>query len=452
MKHFTIRQLIQATNGVFYGKPEALDNEIAFVTSDSREVGAGALFVAFKGARVDGHDFMAQCLQSGATCCLSERMPNAKEEPCVVVDSTLHAMGALATWYREQFNIPVIGITGSVGKTTTKEMIASVLSEGFFTHKTEKNFNNALGVPQTLLKMDKLHQAAVIEMGISDFGEMRVLTNMVKPTIAVMSIIGDSHLEFLGDHAGVLRAKGEIFESMKPDDLAILNGDDEYLKNFTPPTRKLTYGLNPENDFVATNVCNMGADGVRCTISHHGHSFNAYIPAFGVHMVYAALAGTAVGYALGLNDAQIAKGISRFRTVGERARILRTAHITIVSDCYNANPSSVGAAIRSLKMLQGRKVCILGDMLELGENTIALHEGVGKKAAEEGMDLVLTAGELSKHICEGMRSGGGNAKAYETRDDLIADLSNQIHEGDAVLVKASHSMAFEKVTQALLNL
>lgn len=452
MKHFTIRQLVSATNGTFYGEPEALDREIAFVTSDSREVGAGALFVAFKGARVDGHDFMASCLRHGATCCLSERAPKENETPCVQVESTLDALGALAGWYRGRFAIPVVGITGSVGKTTTKEMIAAVLSERFRTHKTEKNFNNALGVPKTLLKLDKMHEAAVIEMGISAFGEMRVLTNMVRPTIAVMSVIGDSHLEFLGDRAGVLRAKGEIFESMQPDDLAVLNGDDAYLKNFYPPTRRVTYGLNPENDFVATNVCNLGADGVRCTISHGGSSFDAYIPAFGVHMVYAALAAAAVGSALGMTDAQIARGIARYRTVGERARVIRSPKITIVSDCYNANPSSVDAAIKSLKMLPGRKVCILGDMLELGENTNALHEEVGRSAVRAGAELVLTAGELSKHTHSGAIAEGGNAVWYETRDALIQALPEMIREGDAVLVKASHSMAFEKITEALQTL
>lgn len=452
MKHFTIRQLVAATNGTFYGEPDALDREIAFVTSDSREVGAGALFVAFPGARVDGHNFMAPSLRHGAVCCLSEREPQEKETPCVRVDSTLQAIGALAGWYRGRFSIPVVGITGSVGKTTTKEMIAAVLSERFCTHKTEKNFNNALGVPKTLLALDKMHEAAVIEMGISDFGEMRLLTGMVRPTIAVMSVIGDSHLEFLGDRAGVLRAKSEIFESMGEGDLAVLNGDDAYLKDFYPHTRRVTYGLGAENDFVASDIRNLGADGVRCTISHAGGAFDAYIPAFGVHMVYAALAGTAVGNALGMTNAQIARGISRYRTVGERARVIRSPKITIVSDCYNANPSSVGAAIQSLQMLPGRKVCILGDMLELGENACALHEQVGRNAVRAGVELVLTAGELSKNTCMGAEAEGGRAEWYSTRGELISALPEMISEGDAVLVKASHSMAFERVTEALQTL
>ena len=449
MKHFTIRELVTATGGRYFGDPAALDCEITFVTSDSRQAAPGALFVAFAGARADGHDFMAGCIEKGAACCLSEREPTAAECPCVQVESTLKAIGALAAWHRSRFDIPVVGITGSVGKTTTKEMIAAVLSARFVTHKTEKNFNNELGVPQTLLKLDESHEVAVVEMGISDFGEMRRLTFMVKPTIAVISVIGDSHLEFLGDHAGVLRAKGEIFESMSPDQLAILNGDDETLRHFCPPTRRVTYGMGADNDFVAENVVNLGVEGVRCTIRHDGRSFEAHIPAFGVHMVYAALAAAATGAALGMTDDEIAAGIAKYQTVGERARVIHTSRLTVLSDCYNANPSSTGAALESLKLLPGRRVCILGDMLELGENTAALHEQVGRQAAESGAALILACGELSRQICKGAEQAGGRAVWFDSRDALIRALPDWVRDGDAVLVKASHSMAFEEITKAL---
>lgn len=452
MKSFTIRQLVEATGGRYFGENTELEKEISFVTSDSREAAPGALFVAFVGARVDGHSFMEQCLSKGAVCCLSEREPKAGEMPCVQVESTLKAIGALAAWHRKRFDIPVVGITGSVGKTTTKEMIAAVLSARFETHKTQKNFNNELGVPQTLLKLGDEHEVSVVEMGISDFGEMSRLTRMVRPTVAVLSVIGDSHLEFLGDRAGVLRAKGEIFESMGPDQLAILNGDDAMLKDFMPPTKRLTYGMGKDNDFVAENVENLGVDGIRCTISHDGQSFEALIPAFGVHMVYAALAGAAVGASLGMTDAQIAEGISRYQTVGERARVIRTEKLNVLSDCYNANPSSTGAAIESLKMLSGRRVCILGDMLELGENAVALHAQVGERAAASGVDLVMTCGELSKHTSDAAKAAGGEAVWFESRDALIEALGSWIHPGDSILVKASHSIGFEKVTDALLKM
>jgi len=449
MKTFTIRQLAEATGGRYFGSETALEQEISFVTSDSRNAAPGALFVAFVGARVDGHSYMAQCIEKGTACCLSEREPAENERPCVQVESTLKAIGALAAWHRARFDIPVVGITGSVGKTTTKEMIAVVLSARFNTHKTEKNFNNELGVPQTLLRLGDEHEASVVEMGISDFGEMRRLTAMVHPTVAVLSVIGDSHLEMLGDRDGVLRAKSEIFEGMRPDDLCVLNGDDAHLKNVQPPMRRVTYGLNPENDFVAEQVENLGVEGIRCVIRHGAGRIEAHIPAFGVHMVYAALAGAAVGSALGMTDAEIAEGISRYQTVGERARVLKHGSLTILSDCYNANPSSTAAAIESLKMLPGRRVCILGDMLELGENTAALHRQVGVRAAKSGVDLVLSSGELSRNTCEGVTEAGGIAIWYESKAALIAGLRSQIREGDSILVKASHSCAFEEITKAL---
>ena len=449
MKSFTVAQLVEATGGKYFGNADALNREIDFVISDSRQAAPGALFVAFVGARVDGHSFMAGCIDKGAVCCLSEREPTENEQPCVQVESTLRAMGALAAWHRSRFEIPVVGITGSVGKTTTKEMIAAVLSARFNTHKTEKNFNNELGVPQTLLRLDDEHQVSVVEMGISDFGEMRRLTNMVRPTVAVMSVIGDSHLEFLGDRAGVLRAKAEIFESMSDDQIAILNGDDANLKDFYPHTKRITYGMNEGNDFVAKDVQNLGVDGVRCTIHHRGQSFEVRIPAFGVHMVYAALAGATVGWALGMTDAEIAEGVSRYQTVGDRARVMKTDKFTVISDCYNANPSSTAAAIDSLKMLSGRKVCILGDMLELGENTAALHSGVGKKATEAGVDLVIACGELSKNTFEGAKAAGGNAVWFAEKPALIAELAELLKDGDSVLVKASHSCAFEEITKIL---
>jgi UDP-N-acetylmuramoyl-tripeptide--D-alanyl-D-alanine ligase len=267
-----------------------------------------------------------------------------------------------------------------------------------------------------------------------------------------MSVIGDSHLEMLGDRDGVLRAKGEIFEGMQSDDLAILNGDDAHLKNFFPPVRRITYGMNPGNDFVAENVENLGVDGIRCTIRHDGRAFEAHIPAFGVHMVYAALAGAAVGASLGMTDEEIAAGIAKYQTVGERARVIRTDRLNILSDCYNANPSSTAAAIESLMLLPGRRVCILGDMLELGENTAALHAQVGERAAKCGVDLVLACGELSRNTYEGAKRCGANAEWFESKAKLLECIHQRIAPGDSVLVKASHSCAFEEVTEVLKNL
>lgn len=451
MKPFLLRDAVRATGGRFFGDEAALEREIRFVTSDSRTAAEGALFVAFKGARADGHDFMADCLAKGAAACVSEREPGPGETPCVVVGSSLRATGALAAWHRSRFDIPVVGVTGSVGKTTTKEMLAAVLGQKFRTHKTEKNFNNELGVPQTLLRLDQEHEASVVEMGISDFGEMRRLTNIVRPTIAVFTLIGHSHLEFLGDRDGVLRAKSEIFEGMGPQGVAVLNGDDDKLIGCRPAMKRVLYGLGAGNDVTAEGVRNLGMGGIRLTIRHPGGAFDAHIPGFGRHMVYTALAGAAVGLELGLSEAQIAGGIERYRTVGDRARVIRTETLTVVSDCYNANPNSVREALDSLATLGGRTVCILGDMLELGDETEKLHSDVGRYAVGAGIGLVVGCGPLARHIFEGARDAGGEALYFEGKPALIASLGEVVRPGDRVLVKASHSMAFEEIVQALMG-
>ena len=450
MKPFYVKDAVAACGGRYVGPEDALMREVRFVTSDSRTAAEGALFVAFVGERVDGHRFMADCLKKGAACCVSEREPvDGTETPCIVVDSSLRAIGAIAAWHRSRFDIPVIGVTGSVGKTTTKEMIAAVLSVRFNTHRTEKNFNNELGVPWTLLRLDDENQVSVVEMGINRFGEMRRLTHMVRPTVAVFTLIGDAHLEFLGDRPGVLRAKGEIFEGMDADGLAVLNGDDPLLQACRPAMRRVTYGKAPTNDVWADDIRLDGVDGLRFTVRHPEGSFEARIAEYGAHLVYAALAAAAVGLALGMTGAEIAEGFRRYRTVGNRARVIEADGMRIVSDCYNANPNSMRAAIDSLAGIPGRKVAVLGDMLELGDASEALHRGVGEYAAHGGVDLVVGCGRLAKAVAEGAEGAGARALYYADRDALIADLPNILRPGDVVLVKASHSLAFEKIVEAL---
>lgn len=450
MKPFTLRDALKAVEGRFVGDEAALDSTIDRVTSDSRTAGPGALFIPLKGARVDGHDFMAACMSAGAVATLSQREPAPNEQPAIVVDSTLRATGALAAWYRSRFDIPVIGITGSVGKTTTKEMIAAVLSQRFETHKTQKNLNNELGVPWTLMRMDEAHQVSVVEMGISDFGEMRRLTQMVRPDIAVFTVIGDAHLEFLGDREGVMRAKGEIFEGMDASGLAVLNGDDPIQRACHPDMRRVTYGLSEGCDVRGTDVRNLGEDGMRMTVRHPHGAFEARIPAFGSHLAFAALAAAAVGLALGMSGDEIAQGIARYQTVGDRARVIHVGDMTVVSDCYNANPNSCQAAVDSLMQLQGkRRVCILGDMLELGPRSEALHRAVGAYAARAGVDLVVGCGPLSRAVADGARDEGGEALYFQDKTLLLASLGDVVRPGDCVLVKASHSMAFEAVVERL---
>ena len=453
MKRITVREAVQACGGRYFGSEEGLERVISSVCSDSRAVREGALFVCYRGARVDGHDFMAACIQRGAACCLSEREPrDDSETPCIVVDSTLAGVAKLAGWYRNLFDIPVVGVTGSVGKTTAKEMIWAVLNRRLRPHKNRMNFNNEISLPLMILEMPEDAQTAVLEMGISGFGEMTRLAGMVRPNLAVITNIGDAHLEFLHDRQGVLRAKTEVFDCMPKDGLAILNGDDALLRSYAAPVKKLTYGLNEGNDFRAVEVENLAEAGTRMRICHHGGSFPVQVPAFGTHLAYAVLAAAVVGWALGLTDEEIAAGVAEYQTVGNRAKLIRAGGITILSDCYNANPNSTSSAIDSLCTMPGRRVCILGDMLELGENSEALHRSVGRHAAEAGVQLVLACGERSRATYEGAVKAGIQARHFADKAELIAQLKNVIHSGDVVLVKASHSMAFEDVVAALEKL
>ncbi len=453
MRPFTVADVVNATGGKYWGREEDLKRTVTSAASDSRAIGPGALFVAYHGNRVDGHDFMAACLGRGAACCLSQRAPLSEDEmPCVQVESTLRGVADLAAWYRRGFDIPVVGITGSVGKTTAKEMIWAVLSQHMKTHKNRMNFNNEVSLPLMILEMPEDAGAAVLEMGISDFGEMSRLARMVRPTIAVVTNIGDAHLEFLHNHEGVLQAKTEVFDFMEGEGLAILNGDDETLKNYCPPVPSLRFGLQSGNDFTAENVENLGNDGMRMVLCHHGSRVPVEIPAFGAHMVYAALMGAAVGWALGLSDGEIAAGIASYQTVGNRAKLLNQGSFTILSDCYNANPNSTASALDSLCTLPGRKVCILGDMLELGEDSARLHAQTGTYAVSKGVNLVIGCGNLARDICRGAREAGGRACYFEDKEQLRSALKNLIQPGDCVLVKASHSMAFEKVVEMLENL
>ena len=428
------------------GEARGILSEAPFtsVTTDSRAVTPGCLFAAIPGARVDGHDFIAAAAEKGAACVLCERFADVSI-PQIRVPDTQAALRALAAYYRRGFDIPFIGVTGSVGKTTAKEMIAAVLSERCATLKTEKNFNNELGVPLTLFRVRGRHEAAVVEMGISHFGEMTRLAEMVRPDIAVFTLIGDAHLEFLGDRAGVLRAKGEIVSAMPENGVVIANGDDALLGAHDFARRTRLFGLSDGCDIRARDIAADGDNAMRCVIESDGRRIPVKIPAVGTHMVYAALMGAAVGIELGLTDDEIRRGIAQYEPVGSRGRVVRAGGVTILDDCYNANPTSMRAALDTLKLLPGRPAAILGDMGELGENAPALHRGVGEYAAAAGV-RVIACGTLARHIAEG---AGGSAAWYPDKAALLAALSAVVSEGDTVLVKASHAMGFEAITAAL---
>lgn len=422
------------------------DAEIRSVCIDSRKTEHGSMFVALKGEHTDGHDYIAKAFDLGAVCCLAERLPEGVNAPVILVPDAAEAMKKLAAFYRSSLSIPIIGIAGSVGKTTAKEMIASVLSEKYSVLKTEKNLNNELGVPLTLFRIEPEHEAAVVEMGISDFGEMSRLAEMVRPTAAVYTVIGHAHLEKLRDRDGVLQAKAEMLGFIPEDGTVFLNADDDKLRTFNCRQNRILYGLGENADVRAVNIVSDDPNETECTVIYKDRRIDLTVPAYGKHMVYAALEGAAVGFAFGLSDEQIRQGVLKYKTVGRRANVCDTGKIRLIDDCYNANPDSVKCGIDSLTKAQGRKVCILGDMLEMGERKAELHRMIGEYAAEKGIDLVITSGEMSRYTADG---AGDKAVYFNTKTQLIEALPMLIKDGDTVLVKASHSVGFDEVSESL---
>jgi len=446
MKILTPKTIAEVTGGEYIGTDADCDNPVMGAVRDNRDVKPGNLFVCIQGARVDGHTFANSAFESGAACCLAEkRIPDAKG-PYVIVDSTLEAIKKLGGYYRSLFDIPVIGITGSVGKTTAKEIIAAVLSAKFNVLKTEMNMNNELGVPLTLLSLTEKHEAAVIEMGISDFGEMSRLAEMARPDIFIMTKIGYSHIVELGDLQGVLKAKTEAFAYMKSTGIAVLNGDDELLLGYDPKMQKITFGLEDHNDVRAINVHTKNVDSFEFDIISEKGRFHVTLPAYGSHLAALAPAAVIAGQLLGMTDEEICRGFLLYAPVEGRSVVTKPNGITLIDDCYNANPNSVKAALTSITALSGRRVAILGDMFNLGDHTKQMHKEVGEFAARSGLEVLICQGELAGLIYEGYLSAGGDvAYHYPLMPELIAEISKLIKKGDTVLVKASRGMHFEQI-------
>ncbi|MCC8066319.1 MAG: UDP-N-acetylmuramoyl-tripeptide--D-alanyl-D-alanine ligase [Clostridiales bacterium] len=474
MKNMTLIRMAGVCGGTYYGRDEDREREICSVMTDSRKAEPGCLFAAIKGERVDGHDFIPAVLEKGALCVITEREPEEleiqtekKSTDCagkpslcgnyIKVESTIAALGALAAYYLEQLAIPVVGITGSVGKTSTKEMIAAVLSQKYRTLKTAGNFNNELGLPLTIFRLREEDQIAVLEMGINHFGEMHRLAGIAKPDTCVITNIGQCHLEFLGDRDGVLRAKTEIFDYLRPDGHIILNGDDDKLitVNEVKGIQPTFFGIGTENDIYADQIVKKGLDGIECRIcvakQQETGSFTVLIPIPGIHMVMNALAATAVGLQYGLTFDEIRAGIESLQPVSGRFHMVHTDLFTIIDDCYNANPVSMKASLEVLQDGLNRKVAILGDMGELGTEEEEMHRGVGEFAGGLDIDLCICTGPLSAHIAEGIHAVNPEMKTvvFPNLQTLLAQLSSLICRDDTILVKASHFMHFEKVVAKL---
>ncbi|MDO4519114.1 MAG: UDP-N-acetylmuramoyl-tripeptide--D-alanyl-D-alanine ligase [Eubacteriales bacterium] len=453
MKNLTLRNIAKVCGGTYAGPDTLIDIEVNNITTDSRQIEKGGLFVAIVGERVDGHKFVSQVMEKGALAVLVEQKPETEEYPYIQVKSSLQAVKDIAEFYLEQLNIPVVGITGSVGKTSTKEVIASVLKEKYRTLKTQGNFNNELGLPLTVFRLRDEDEIAVLEMGISDFGEMSRLAKIAKPDISVITNIGTCHLENLGDRDGVLRAKTEVFRYVKDGGHIVLNGDDDKLSTVKESNgiTPVFFGLDEKNEIYATDIVSRGLKGMSCEIHIKEEHFPVQIPMPGIHMVSNALAAAAVGKIYGLTNEEIANGIASLEAISGRFKMIETENLLIVDDCYNANPMSMKASLDVLQDGAGRRVAILGDMGELGEDEIALHEEVGAHAAAANIEVCICVGNLCKYMAEKAKAANtGLTVIYEpNRESLLANLESYIKKGDTILVKASHFMQFDKVVEAL---
>lgn len=456
MKNMTPCRIAEVCGGIYHGTKETGIREIESITTDSRQAAEGCLFVAVKGERVDGHDFIPSVFEKGAACVVCEREPENVSGAWIQVESSLQAIKDMAEFYRKQLDIQVVGITGSVGKTSTKEVIASVLSEKYRVLKTLGNFNNELGLPLTVFRLREEHQIAVLEMGISDFGEMHRLSKIARPDVCVITNIGQCHLEYLKDRDGVLRAKSEIFDFMQPEGRIVLNGDDDKLSAVqeVKGVNPLFFGVESGREIYADEIEPRGLKGIRCRIHAGEESFGVQIPIPGFHMVLNALAATAVGISMGLTTEQVKSGIEKLQSLGGRFHMIEKGDMLIIDDCYNANPVSMKASLDVLKDAERRTVAVLGDMFELGENEASLHREVGVYAGEKGINLLICTGELSSHMAEAaIRAGGCETVVHVPNLERLMEVLPRLVQGDdTILVKASHGMHFEKVVELLSEL
>ena len=453
MKNLTLENITQVCSGTYYGPAGKLQEEVSSIITDSRKADKGCLFVPIVGERVDAHKFIPQVMAAGALATLSERVLEQADFPYIVVESSLQAVKDIAEFYLKQLEIPVVGITGSVGKTSTKEVIASVLSQKYRTLKTQGNFNNELGLPLTVFRLRGEDEMAVLEMGISDFGKMTRLARIARPDTCVITNIGTCHLENLGDRDGVLKAKTEIFKFLRPDGHIVLNGDDDKLSTVKEHEgiAPVFFGMSQGCQVYGDEIVSRGLKGMTCTIHMGEDFFKVDIPMPGRHMVYNALAAAAVGRIYGLTDEQIKAGIESLEPISGRFRMIDTEKFLIVDDCYNANPMSMKASLDVLQDGSGRRVAVLGDMGELGTDEVQLHESVGEHAGKCDIDVLICTGKLCKSMAEKAIQTNPDLKViYEPdRESLLEHLEGYVQQGDTILVKASHFMKFEEVVEKL---
>ena len=451
MEVLRVEEIVSAMHGKLMNT--SADLEIAGVSIDSRSIKPGDMFIALKGESFDGHDFINAAAAKGAALVITEKVPEGSI-PYILVEDSLKALQEVARYYRGKFRIPFVAITGSSGKTTTKDMMASVISQRFRVLKTEGNLNNAIGLPLTLLKLQYNHEIAVLEMGMNSPGEIELLSDIVRQDIAVISNVGTAHIEKLGSRENILKAKLEIFSYFDSGNTAVINGDNDMLTKLSSDKYNIVrYGLEANNDIYAFDIEDKGEDGIDFTVVVDGvpERFTVLLP--GMHNVYNALSAIAVAGLFGIGAPDIRKGLLSFKPSKMRMDIINTPRgIRIINDAYNANPESMKAALNVLQSCktEGKKVFISADMLELGEISEKEHYDLGVYAASIGIDIIASIGNFSQAVKRGAEAAGiDSSKLYAFPDNETAapKLEKLLKPGDVVLIKGSRSMKLESIVE-----
>ena len=459
MREINVRDIIKVTNGkLVLGEENA---ECINFSKDTRTIQNGDIYIGIKGEKFDGNMFWKEALENGAKGVIIQDVEISQEEKntyhdkiIIVVKDTIEALKEIAKFKRSLYNIPVVAVTGSVGKTSTKDIIASVVSQKYKTLKTEGNNNNNIGLPLTILKL-RDHEAAVIEMGMNHLREIAYLTDIAKPTLSVITNVGTSHIGYLGSRENILKAKLEILEGMETPEIIINNDNDLLHKWYEENKDKIkihTYGIENESELNAKNI-KMNEDSSEFSVKFNGENVNIEVPVGGEHFIYNALCATEVGKALGLSKEQIVKGIKEVELTKKRMdiRTLENGAI-LINDSYNASYESMSASIKYLANHNGkRKIAVLGDMFELGEYSKEIHINVGKLVAQYNIDVLICEGEASKDIIKGATENNSKIETYllNSNDEILSKLKKDLRDGDIVLIKASNGMKFYEICQKL---
>ncbi len=451
MEKILLSDIAKAVGGII-----SIEANITEICTDTRQLSDGCLFLAIRGDRFDGHDFVSYAFEKGAVAAITENQ--IENYPCIVVKDTRKAFLDLAKYYRKLFNLTLVGVTGSVGKTTTKEMIALVLSEKYTTLKTEGNLNNEIGLPKTLLGINKEHKAAVIEMGMSDFGEIERLSDTAMPTISVITNIGFSHIENLKTQEGILKAKLEILSGMSEDAPLVVNADDKLLNTLKGTLNRtvFTYGIeNKTADYLAESI-HEGNESTAFTVKYQEKAVEITLPCIGRHNILNALSAFCIGINSGVSEAEIVNALKKYKPNGLRQNIVKKGEQTIIIDCYNASPDSMKASLSVLLQIKaennGRKIAVLGDMLELGAMSKQLHENVGKLSEMADVDKLFTYGKESAYIAEKAQDLGVETFHTDDKIKLINALKAYLKVDDVVLFKGSRGMRLEEVIDGLYGI